>query len=538
MLTALAAAKVGVGVDTSAVGADPNAPLAPVWQPGLSPSAAGLVQRAFDAKPFFDASAKLYSDLGATGDYKRLFALHTGLSTLQALAGRMQDDTLPKTQQAQTSAQFTRGMSELEAFFTQQEFEDVRLAQGDRVDAAQTGLALPSKTEDYVTGIIHRGSISAVLAGLDANARFEIVAKSSTGTERRIDIDLSQMGPIARSLGAVISFINTKLSAAGAASRLEAADQTPKTTSIVIGGRTVTSRYTGAKQYALKVDVRAGEQVAFEPGAGADPAFYVVGAVKGGARLIKLRDVGGEAGQPVWLERPAATADPIGAGLATGWLGPGAPYGAAPAGAYEQRTNAMMSDGANNFESAFRAPGEAVTRLAFADGRVLSVSTAWRGEDLEAWRARSGESEDRAILDDVAERLSQLLHEQGVAAGVEVWQNGDELGLSAMTGDFITVSSLAISGRAATLAPVEPPAMVGGLRDGVFARRFETGAVAAASDLFVGEQEFVITTSAVAHAITVDGGVGGVDAATLIGDLNAKLRNKGIAAAASFFEDL
>ena len=85
--------------------------------------------------------------------------------------------------------------------------------------------------------------------------------------------------------------------------------------------------------------VPAGERVAFETDA-PQPAFYVVGQAGNGARLIKLEDVGGEAGLPSLLTRPGATADPIGAHVATGWFGPGASYSTAPAGAYEQRTKA------------------------------------------------------------------------------------------------------------------------------------------------------------------------------------------------------
>jgi hypothetical protein len=536
VLSAWASAKAGIGVNTSASTADPNAPLAPVWTPGISPSAAAFVQRAVSGKSFFDTNAKLYADLGATGDYRRLFALHSGISTLQALAQRAEDAKLSKTDQVQTQAQFARGMSELEAFFAQQDFGALRLAQGDRVDSAQTTLSLPSKSEDYTTAIIHRGGLSSVVSGLAADARFEIVATSPAGTERRVSIDLADMGSIPRSLGAVVSFINTELSAAGASSRLEAVDQTPKTNTIVVAGRTLTSRYTGAKQYALKVDVRAGERVAFEPVA-AQPAFYAVGQVSGGARLIKLADVGGAAGQPARLPRPGATIDPIGAYVATGWSGPGAPYVSAPSGAYEQRTNAMMSAGPNNFEDALGDAGEAVLKLQLADGRVLSVSTAWRSEGLETWRTRAGEEGERAVLDDLAERLTQLLHEQGVAAGVDVWEDGTERGFSVLSGDFVTASSLQISGRPVTFEAIDPPGMVVGLRDGVFARRFEAGAVAGASELFVGAQSFVFTVTGGVQAITIDGGEDGVDAVTLIARLNEKLLERGLAAAASLSED-
>ncbi|MEZ5961365.1 MAG: hypothetical protein R3C30_13215 [Hyphomonadaceae bacterium] len=531
LLTSWAMARAGIGVDTSAVTQDPNAPLAPVWTPGVSPSAAALVQRALTNKSFFDTNAKLYSDLGASGDYKRLFALYSGLTTLQALAGRADDTTLSKTELGQNQAQFARGLTELEAFFAQQKFDDIRLAQGDRVDAAQTTLGLPTKSEDYITPVIHRGGLYNKVSGLASDAKFNIVATSAGGTVRNVAIDLSEMGSVPRTLGNVVSFVNNKLSAAGASSRLEAVDQTPKTVNTVIAGQVRTSKYTGPKQYALKVDVRAGERVAFTP-VNANPAFYAVATTSSGARLVKLEDVGGAAGQPLLLNRPDATADPIGAMIGGGWFGAGAPYVTAPTGATEQRTNILMSDGPNGIEDAIRAAGEAVLSLSLPDGRSLTVTTAWRSEDLEAWRIRDGESEDRGILDDLAERLTQLLHEQGIAAGVDVWEDDGDLGFSIYTGDGVRASSLSIGGKFTTLETVEAPGMVGGLRDGVFARRFEVAGIMPEDDLFTGKQTFTFTTGTAAQSITIDGGADGITAAELQDQLNTKLRQKGLSAAA------
>lgn len=536
LLVAAAKARAGIGADTTTATQDPDAPLAPVWQPGISPSAAALVQRALANKSFFDTDAKLYSDLGAKGDYQRLFALYSGLSTLQALAGRAGDTTLSKADLAKNQAQFTRGLSELQGFFTEQQFEDIRLAQGDRVDSTQSTLAIPTKSEDYLTGLIHRGSLSTTVSGLDPNAQFTIVATSAGGTVRNVVIDLSQMGGQSRSLGNVISFVNTKLAAAGASSRLEAVDQTPKTAVAIVGGRTVSTRYTGPKQYALKVDVRSNETVAFSA-AGANPAFYAVGTTTSGARLIKLEDTDGATAQPQTLTRPSATGDPIGGYVAIGWLGPGAPYATAPGSVGEQRTVALMSTGANNMEKALRAPGDAQLKVDLGDGRTLSLTTGWRSEDLEAWRARSGESSDRAILDDLAERFTQLLHEQGVAAGVDVWEDNGNLGFSVLGGDGVHASGLSISGKAVALTTVAQPGDVGGLRDGVFARRFEANAVAAASDLFEGKQTFTFTTATGSQTISIDGGEDGVDADTITARLNLQLHDKGIAAAAYFVDN-
>lgn len=537
LLTAWAASKAGVGTSTVAdVTADKNAPIAPVWTPGYTPGDDALVARAVAGKGFFDTTAKLYSDLGATGDYKSLFALHTGISTLQALAAKMEDTTLSKSAKAQTQAQFERGLAELQQFFDTTQFENVRLAEGDRVDSAQTTLAIPSTSEDYTTGVIHRGSLSTTVAGLDKNAKFEIVATASTGNVRHVSIDLSEMGSIPRSLGSVVSFVNNKLSAAGVSSRLEAVDQTPKTTNVIIGGKVTAIKYTGSKQYALKVDVRANEKVAFNPVA-ADPAFYVVGDTSNGARLIKLTDTDGAPGQPIQLDRPAATADPIGALIAGGWLGAGAPYTAAPADANEQRTTALASAGTNSFADALHDAGEAVLKFQYDDGRTLSVSTAWRSDDLENWRQGSGETEDQGILNDLAERLTQLLHEQGVAAGVDVWQDGTNSGLSIFTADGLKTSSLTISGKNAALNTVAPSGMVGGLEDGVYARSFETAALGATGTMFVGKQSFTFTTTNATRSFSFEGGTTGITGADLVGRLNAQLASAGIHANASLVDN-
>jgi hypothetical protein len=407
LLSSWAAARAGIGVDVEALTRDRNAPVAEVWQPGISPSDESLIARALARKPFFDPSAKLFSDLGANGDYRSLFALYTGVSTLKALAGRASVADLPAAQKTATLAQFSRGLTELQAFFERQQFEDVRLAQGDRVDAAQSTLALPQKSEDYVTGVIHRGGLYTTMSGLSADAQFTISAKSSSGVVRNVAIDLAEMGPIARTFGAVISFINGKLSAAGVSSRLEASDQTPKTTKLVVAGQTIERKYTGSKLYALKIDVRGNETVSFSAPA-ATPAFYAVGETGKGAQLIKFSDVGDTAGEPQWLTRPGATADPIGAHIATGWFGPGAPYATAPTGAVEARSGTLLdTSDENSYETALREAGEATLKLDLGDGREISVSTGWRSDDLESWRARTGEDADRALMDDLAERLTQ-----------------------------------------------------------------------------------------------------------------------------------
>jgi hypothetical protein len=153
---------------------------------------------------------------------------------------------------------------------------------------------------------------------------------------------------------------------------------------------------------------------------------------------------------------------------------------------------------------------------------------------LKPGACATGESGDRAILDDLAERLTQLLHEQGVAAAVDVWEDGGNAGLSVFSAGLARAASLSIGGKAAMLTNVVPPGQVGGLRDGVFARRFDTGAVAGSSDLFFGEQTFVVTTASQTHSFTIDGGEDGLDAEALVALVNEHFAKKGVNAAAYF----
>ncbi|MET0182494.1 MAG: hypothetical protein ABW199_06375, partial [Caulobacterales bacterium] len=516
VLTAWASAKAGIGVtDTVSVGSDPNAPTPP-WTPGYTPSDGALATAALAGKAFFDPKAALYSGVSMDDDYRQLFAMYQGIKTLASLADLAEATDITASQLAKTQAAFARGLSEMQTYISDATLDGVRVAQGDRVDEATTKLGISKVTSDYVTGMIVRGSLTSTIPGLASDAKFDIVAKSVGGTERRISIDLAQMGSLPRSLGQVVKFINQKLTAAGAATRVEAVNQAPKTQTVKVGSTTVERAYTGLGQWALKIDVNAGETVSFETPA-TKPAFYVLGSSLNNSALIKLEDTDGAAGQPVWLTRPDATDNPIGPLLGTGYLGAGAPYTSAPASAWEMKSKPMISAGdTNNIEKALKAAGEAVLTLKTEDGRQIAITTGWRSEDLEAWRVRDGETSEQGMLDDLAERLTQLLHEQGISAGVETWTDGEDGGFSIYTGDGVSVSSLAISGRAVNLEAGRAPAggYEGGLRAGVYARSFETGAVAEAGDLFTGMQTFTFTLPDGPKTITIDGGDDGIDAAT------------------------
>jgi hypothetical protein len=109
--------------------------------------------------------------------------------------------------------------------------------------------------------------------------------------------------------------------------------------------------------------------------------------------------------------------------------------------------------------------------------------------------------------------------------------------LSVFAGGLVRATSLTVSGKNAGLDLVETPAMVGGLNEAAFARRFEVAAVAATTDLFIGAQTFSFTRGDDTQLITIDGDDAGIDATTLAAELNDKLRANNIAAAAYLIDD-
>ena len=149
LLTPWAAARAGIGVDTTTATQDPNAPIAPVWTPGVSPSAAALGAACACQQVVLrhqrQALQRSRRDRRLSAAFCALFRASRRCRRWRARRGQVSC----RRRRATTQTQFARGLTELEAFFAQQQFDDIRLAQGDRVDAAQTTLAMASKSEDY-----------------------------------------------------------------------------------------------------------------------------------------------------------------------------------------------------------------------------------------------------------------------------------------------------------------------------------------------------------------------------------------------------
>ena len=192
-----------------------------------------------------------------------------------------------------------------------------------------------------------------------------------------------------------------------------------------------------------------------------------------------------------------------------------------------------MSDGANALKTRIRAAGEAVLKFDLCQMAAHSPSQPPGAAKTSKLGARAAAKAKTAPCWTIwPSACTQLLHEQGVAAGVDVWEDNGNLGFSIYGGDGVRASSLSIGGKFTTLETVETPGMVGGLRDGVFARRFEVGGIMPEDGLFKQRKR---SRSPPARPRNRSRSMAATTASPRPSwqtQLNAKLRQKGIAAAA------
>lgn len=250
---------------SSASGASSRAKVAPTapWSVnGTATPASELVKSALRGGKVIDEGAAQLDLESASGDYRKLFAMYQGLSTLSGLAERMRAKGLTSVDKMQVERAFTRGMTEFNAYVDTAAFENLRLTQGEAALRAKTTAPIPRKKTEYTTAPIFAGTSSDAVPAFQGAIKFDIKIKRA-GTNHTVTIDLSQMGSQTRSMGNVITFINDKLQAAGVDTRLATQRLPGQPKTVESGGKTINIG-TGPDQWALKVKVSVGETVAFD----------------------------------------------------------------------------------------------------------------------------------------------------------------------------------------------------------------------------------------------------------------------------------
>lgn len=287
------------GMDTSAFQSSTMAAAAPRSQPTApwsasvvdkQPKQSELLRKALNGSRFIDeGSYKLDVRTKTSSEYKTLFALHTGLQMLEALAERGTQKNLGKSEAANIQKRFETGLKEVTEYLAKAgaEVETVRLVNGESATRAQSTTAIPRDNHVYKTGAIHSGALSEAVKAFEGDVVFDITIRSSNGT-KTIGIDLSEMGSTPRTMDAVIGHINGKLEAQGVETRFSRQEIKGEERTMKVGDRTVTLPSTG-NTYGFTVTGTASETVGFTPRATSTSVQVFQGAgVLGAHQALKF----------------------------------------------------------------------------------------------------------------------------------------------------------------------------------------------------------------------------------------------------------
>lgn len=273
-----------------------------------------LVAAALAGRKFINESAVKLDLGGVTSDYKKLFALYSGLETLSALADRAAVKNLSASEQANLAKRFAAGMTEVGAYLTSGAMKDIRIVQGGTTTSSKTTAAVVRDSAVSITGPVHEGDLSTAVDAFQGDVRFNITVKTkigSTTTSKTVAIDLTEMGSTARTMDAVVAHINGKLDAQGITTRLEKQLVAAEPKTVTTNGKTTTLP-AGPDQWSLAIKGASFETVGFAAADTSDAVYVVQQSGKDAttAELLKFQSDGGAAvaptqggvGETPWIE--------------------------------------------------------------------------------------------------------------------------------------------------------------------------------------------------------------------------------------------
>jgi hypothetical protein len=205
---------------------------------------------------------------GATTDSKteqdnqKLFSLYSAVNSLSYLAQLAQSSTETAGQIAGLNTRFQEGLTQVENYVSSTSFNSFALEAATPAANVTSTASVSLGTENYTTQqLLTQSNINNPVPGLSTSDSFNI-AVSKNGTSTNVPIDLSQVsGPL--TLGNIVSYINTQLSAGGFSTRFQKTET----------GETTTS--DTAATYGLQIMPGGNETVSLS--AASTPALYMVG---------------------------------------------------------------------------------------------------------------------------------------------------------------------------------------------------------------------------------------------------------------------
>ncbi|WP_292035879.1 MULTISPECIES: transcriptional regulator [unclassified Brevundimonas] len=291
----------GLGATSVAVKKQPTAPWATTVKPQ---NQSDLLRAALSGRRLINEdNATLDVKNASSGDYRKIFAMYQGLTMLEAIADRAGQKNLTTLERSQLTKRMDAGLAEISAYLGEAKFDGVRMVQGLSATKAQTGAAVPRDSAKYVTGAVHTGALADEVAAFQGDVQFNITVKK-TGGDQVVAINLAEMGSDPRTLQSVVTYINSKLEAAGVETRM-GREQLPSEPRVIKSGDKTITLPAGPDKWALNLQGVSYEKVSFTPVTSSDAVYVVQGVGKsGGHEVLKFQERAGQttSGAAFWVE--------------------------------------------------------------------------------------------------------------------------------------------------------------------------------------------------------------------------------------------
>ncbi len=244
-------------------------------------SANALAQTIVDGQPLINPSAATLTVTSKNQedntDFQNLFALYKGLASLQTIATAASAKGVSTSELATLQKAFTSGVSQVQSFITSDPFEGFQVGDGTVTNRDQSTSAVPQTPTTYTTGLTAATS-DTVLPQLQGDVQFSATISLPNGSApTTVNFNLDDMGDTPRTLGNVVTYLNSQLKAAGSDITFgEKNVTTPAVTKTNTSGKTstVTTITAATTQVQLQVLGNSLETVSFSAPS-TSPAVYV-----------------------------------------------------------------------------------------------------------------------------------------------------------------------------------------------------------------------------------------------------------------------
>jgi hypothetical protein len=239
---------------------------------GAASNATSIAQNIVDGQPLINPSSATLTTTSknpeVNSDYENLFALYKGLSSLQTIATAASVKGVSNSELATLQKAFASGVTQVQSFIDSSPFEEFQVGDGTVTARDQSTAAVTSTPTTYTTGLT-AATADTVLPQLQGDVQFSAAISLPNGSPATtVDFDLDEMGDTPRTLSNVVSYLNSKLAAAG--SDITFGDKTvttPAVTKTNTSGKTstVTTITAATTEVKLQVIGNALETVSFSP---------------------------------------------------------------------------------------------------------------------------------------------------------------------------------------------------------------------------------------------------------------------------------